>query len=358
MADNNRDKVLACLTEAGEPLTVRNITATTGLKTAEVKEALDSLKAEDRTASAKSGRTEQWSLASTDASDSPDTPEKQPEPEDEATEEPSEIDDQTGPVNTDEPDVQAVTDDAQGEDLTDEVEVQGTDDSEAEPPTEADSGDDAGPDGPNEDEVSVPEPVDPEVVFAATMLDQLGEKATFTVESFARTCGKTTATERNRLLRALWALAEHYLLDKSDPNNVDGGEWTVKAPGLAAAAVERRIQADDAPNEIEVRTVKRMPWAANGGSKASRSPGSNLRGDLKPARVRGELREQIDAVLDALPSGEVVTPGWVAEAVRKDDTHHREADSNAVNNYLRELRLQGRVADASAEHGGRAYRLA
>ena len=343
MADNNRDKVLACLTEAGEPLSIRNITATTGLKTAEVKEVLDALNAEGRAASAKSGRTEQWSLtdpgASPEAEPSEAAPEP-PEPDASATEAATGVESEAGSEEPEDPepvDATATSDgDGDGDGDGDEADIEDKD----------------------EDGVPVPEPVDAEVVFVATMLDQLGERAAFTVESFARQCGKTTATERNRLLRALWALAEHYLLDKSDPNNVDGGEWTVKAPGLAAAAVERRIQADDAPNEIEVRTVKRMPWAANGGARSNRSPGSNLRGDLKPARVRGELREQIDAVLAALDSGEVVTPGWVAEAVRSDDPHHREADPNAVNNYLRELRLQGRVADASAEHGGRAYRLA
>jgi hypothetical protein len=335
MADNNRDKVLACLTEAGEPLSIRNITATTGLKTAEVKEVLDALNADGRTASAKSGRTEQWSLTDPAAN-----PEAEPT---EAAPAPPELDTPaegipTGPEPEAGDEEPAPPEDPSPDDVTSN-----------------DDGDEA--DIESEDGVPVPAPVDAEVVFVATMLDQLGERAAFTVESFARACGKTTATERNRLLRALWALAEHALLDKSDPNNVDGGEWTVTAPGLAAAAVERRIQADHAPNEIEVRTVKRMPWAANGGARSHRSPGSGLRGDLKPARVRGELRQQIDAVLATLSPGEVVTPGWVAEAVRSGDPHHREADPNAVNNYLRELRLAGRVADASAEHGGRAYRL-
>lgn len=336
MADNNRDKVLACLTEAGEPVSIRNITATTGLKTAEVKEVLDALKAEGRAASAKSGRTEQWSLTAPEAGPEAEPAEAAPAPPELNT--PAEAV-PTGPepeAGNEEP---APHEDPSPDNLT------SNDDDDSEAGTET------------EDGAPVPAPVDAEVVFVATMLDQLGERAAFTVESFARACGKTTATERNRLLRALWALAEHALLDKSDPNNLDGGQWTVTAPGLAAAAVERRIQVNDAPNEIEVRTVKRMPWA-NGGARSNRSPGSGLRGDLKPARVRGELRQQIDAVLAALDSGEVVTPGQVAEAVRTDDPHHREADPNAVNNYLRELRLAGRVADASAEVGGRAYRLA
>jgi hypothetical protein len=338
MADNDREKVLACLTEAGEPLSIRNITATTGLKTAEVKEILDVLTIEGRAASAKSGRTEQWSLTAPEAA--PET-----EPAD-AVSAPPELDTPAEAAPTG-PELEAANEEPAPPADPSPDDVTGNDDGD---------GDKA--DLENEDGAPVPAPVDVEVVFVATMLDQLGERAVFTVESFARACGKTTATERNRLLRALWALAEHALLDKSDPNNVDGGEWTVIAPGLAAAAVERRIQADDAPNEIEVRTVKRMPWAANGGARSNRSPGTGLRGDLKPARVRGELRQQIDAILAALPSGEVLTPGWVAEAVRSDDPYHREADPNAVNNYLRELRLAGRVADASAEIGGRAYRLA
>jgi hypothetical protein len=358
MADNNRDQVLACLTEAAEPLSIRNITATTGLKSAEVKEVLDALNAEGRAASAKSGRTEQWSL--TDPEAGPEAEPTGPTEPAEAAAAPPELDTPAEAVPTGPAPEAGNTEPAPPQDPSpDDTTANGDDDGRV-PGNDNGDGDGDGDeaDTENEDGTPVPAPVDAEVVFVATMLDQLGERAAFTVESFARACGKSTATERNRLLRALWALAEHALLDKSDPNNVDGGEWTVTAPGLAAAAVERRIQVDDAPNEIEVRTVKRMPWAANGGARSGRSPGSGLRGDLKPSRVRGELREQIDAVLAALPSGEVVTPGWVAEAVRTDDPHHREADPNAVNNYLRELRLQGRVADASAEHGGRAYRLA
>ncbi|MEU5871934.1 hypothetical protein AB0A73_10275 [Glycomyces sp. NPDC047369] len=48
----------------------------------------------------------------------------------------------------------------------------------------------------------------------------------------------------------------------------------------------------------------------------------------------------------------------MAEAVRKDDPHHRDADPNAVNNYLKELQLSGNLTDATAETGQRSYRLA
>lgn len=354
MADNNRDKVLACLTEAGEPLSIRNITATTGLKTAEVKEVLDVLNAEGHAASAKSGRAEQWSLTDPEASPEAEPAEaatKPTGPDAPADEDTTGPESEAGSEEPTAPETETPSPEATDEPATAEVEHDGKD---VDPLSEED------PEADEEDEPVTPEEktIDPEVVFTATMLDQLpGFGSRFTAESFAQTCGKATTTERNRLLRALWALAEHDQVSKSDPNNVDGGTWTVQSSAIAAAAIQHCIQVTDAPDEIEVRTVKKMPWAANGGARSNRSPGSSLRGDLKPARVRGELRQQIDAVLAAIPSGEVVTPGWVAEAVRTNDAHHREADPNAVNNYLRELRLQGRVADASAEHGGRAYRL-
>lgn len=309
MADINRDKVLSCLTEAGEPLPIRNLTVTTGLKTEDAKAALDDLQSEGLVEASGSGRSQKWSLAA-----------------------PAETD-TAGPT-------------AEGGPVEPDA-------AEAIEPSEKDEEN-------NEEDrpvVTIPE-VDPEMVFTATMLDQFARSGQpFDIEWFAATCGKSTTAERTRLLRTLWALGRQGLVNKSDPNDVDGGEWTVMEIELASTVVARRLQITDAPEAIEVRIVKRMPWA-NGGTKAGRSRGDRVRGDLKPARVRGELRGQIDAVLAALPSGEAVTPAGVAEAVRSDDPHHREADPNAVNNYLKELQLGGRLIDATAETGQRSYRLA
>jgi GNAT superfamily N-acetyltransferase len=66
-----------------------------------------------------------------------------------------------------------------------------------------------------------------------------------------------------------------------------------------------------------------------------------------------------------------VSPGWIGSGVGRLLFEHAmrqaarqganavaiEADPNAVNNYLAELRLQGRLTDASEEVGGRAYRI-
>lgn len=308
MVDNNLDKILSCLTEAGEPLSIRSLTATTGLKTEDAKAALSELKSEGKVEASGSGRSQKWSLT---APAEPGITESTAEA------------DEAGPV---EPDPAEETVSRTEENKEDNEEVW--------------------------QEVRAPE-VDAEMVFTATMLDQFARPGRpFDIEWFAATCGKTTTAERTRLLRTLWALSRQGLVNNSDPNDVDGGEWTVTETELASTIVTRRLQITDAPEAIEVRIVKRMPWA-NGGPKAGRS-----RGDTKPARARGELRVQIDAVLSAGAIEQPFTPAAVAQAVRAADAHHRDADSNAVNNYLKELQLSGKLTDATAETGRRCYRLA
>ncbi|MCH7229899.1 hypothetical protein L0U85_03355 [Glycomyces sp. L485] len=320
MADNNRDKVLACLTEAAEPLSIRNLTATTGLATSDAKAALEELQSAGQVEAAGSGRSQKWSLTSPAEPEAAEPVAEAPAPE--------------------------VPDESQAAESVPDTQ-------ESESPTEENGEDDEG-------ETTAPAPVqvDAEMVFTATMLDQfasVGEP--FDIEWFARNCGKATTAERTRLLRTLWALGEHGLVTKSDPNDVDGGEWTVTIEGIAATVVAQRLQTADAPEEIEVRIVKRMPWA-NGGTKGNRSRGDRTRNDTKPARTRGELRKQIDAVLDEGAIEQPFTPAGVADAVRAADAHHREADPNAVNNYLKELVIADKLADATAETGQRSYRLA
>lgn len=314
MADNNRDQVLSCLTEAAEPLSIRNLTATTGLTTADVKAALEQLQTEDRITVSGTGRAQRWALATAAAT------------VEQAVEESSAADD-----------------------------IQETGAAES-----ATIAEDSGPstEEHQEPDASAPALVDAEMVFAATMLDQFARiDESFDAEWFARTCGKTTQADRTRLLRTLWALGEHGLVDKSDPNDIDGGLWIVTAEGLAATVVAQRLQVTDAPEEIEVRIVKRMPWA-NGGTKGNRSHKQRVRDDTKPARFRGELRKQIDAVLDEGVIEQPFTPADVADAVRAADAHHRDADPNAVNNYLKELVIADALTDTTTETGQRSYRLA
>jgi hypothetical protein len=298
MSDNteHQQQVLEALQAADDPQAVRDITEATGLKTAEVKEALAALRADGHAEAAKVGRSERWSATSGPA-----------EPEPQSEEAPKGTGDQAQP------------------------------DDQAGQPVEQ-------------------SPVDPEIVFAATMLDQVGTDTAFTIGSFAERCGKTTTAERNRLLRALWALAEHGLVRMANPSEIEGGGWVINETGLAATVIERRIQSTDAPDEIEVRAVKRMPWA-NGGTKGNRSRALGVRNDTKPARKRGELREQIDAVLDSHESGATLTPREVADAVRAADAHSRDADPHAVSNYLAELTVSGRVERIDDEAGRETYRL-
>jgi hypothetical protein len=264
MADNNHtDQVLSCLTEAGQALTIRNITATTGLKSDEAKQALDELRSAGKVESAKVGRSERWSLTT---------------PEDTTAET---ADEDTGT------DSGAKSEEAaeSGADASDTAENSSSEiEDRAEDSTEVDSE----AEGAEVVPLPAPKQVDPEVVFAATMLDQVGTDTAFTIGSFAERCGKTTTAERNRLLRSLWALAEHGLVRMTNPSEIDGTGWAINETGLAATVIERRIQSTDAPDEIEVMAVKRMPWA-NGGPKAT----GGRAGRPSNARRRGELREQI-----------------------------------------------------------------
>ena len=284
-------RAVAALLESnpGEYSLAEVVEGTAALESTEMTEsqavrALGRLVKEGRTVVTGEGDERRWRAAAPAGADGESEPAEEEEPE--ATEPDADADTAVTADGFDESD----------EEASEETEPEGNREEGDKPEGEAAA------DEPPAASEPLPDP-DPQVLHIARTLVDIGEPI-----GLLDLCDRAyLPTKRRLVLNALRAMAEHGLVECSNPYNPDqpGTIWTLIHDGdlMEAAA---RVQLHDAPDSITCPTCGQTKTI--GGTSRPRKAGTGVRNDGKRTLAPGELTGMvIDWVTDPQNTGEEIT---------------------------------------------------
>ncbi|WP_026931884.1 hypothetical protein [Glycomyces tenuis] len=315
----------------GEYSLAEVIEGTAALESTEMTEnqavrALDRLVKEGRTVVTGEGDERRWRAAAPAEADGEPEPAEEEEPE--ATELDAGEDTADGETagSSDKSDEEA-SEDTEADSDTDEAESDGNQEEGGRPETETAA------DEPPATFEPLPDP-DPQVLHIARTLADIGEPI-----GLLDLCDRAyLPTKRRLVLNALRAMAEHGLVECSNPYNPDqpGTIWTVVHGGdlMEAAA---RVQLHDAPDAITCPTCGQTKTI--GGTSRPRKAGTGVRNDGKRTLAPGELTGMvIDWVTDPQNTGEEITVRQITkELVAAHPDKVSDNSDGAVKNALDRL---------------------